>query len=202
MFEIRPVWNFLPKRASCVFVSLNGRQRGSEAGQEARARGLERPLELLRDLDGGAAQDLGVELVGAALDLVLELEEAREDRRRVLEGEAVALRLVLEGGVDARLPVDQRAVDVERDPSDLRGERHMRLILGIVALFAPGARGCARPSARAGDAGDDEPLADHVAPVAQRALRPHRVGPARQRRRCTVRRSARPPRWRTRLPAT
>ena len=32
-------------------------------GQEARARGLQRPAELLGDLHGGAAQDLGVELV-------------------------------------------------------------------------------------------------------------------------------------------
>ena len=34
-------------------------------GQEARARGLELPVDVLGDADRGAAQDLGVELVGA-----------------------------------------------------------------------------------------------------------------------------------------
>ena len=54
-------------------VSLNGRPALDRVGQEARARGLERPAEPLGDLDRGAAQDLGVELVGAALDLLREI---------------------------------------------------------------------------------------------------------------------------------
>ena len=57
---------------------LERRPALDRVGQEAGARGLERPAELLGDLHGGAAQDLGVELVGAALDLLLDLVEQRD----------------------------------------------------------------------------------------------------------------------------
>ena len=92
-------------------------------GQEAGARGLERPAELLGDLHGGAAQDLGVELVGAALDLLLRLLEEVDElvaRDRV----AVLLGLLGERLVDPGVGVDQGSVDVEGDEGDFLGERH------------------------------------------------------------------------------
>src|SRR5215218_10189570 len=93
--------------------------------EEPRARRLERPAELLGDLDGGAAQDLGVELVGPALDLLLGLEEEREQlgtRQRV----AVLVGFLGERVVDTRLPIDEGAVDVEGDVGDFLRERHRR----------------------------------------------------------------------------
>src|SRR5215207_5474588 len=92
-------------------------------GQEAGARGLERPAELARDLDGRAAQHLRVQLVGARLDLLLGLEEQRYEllaRERV----AVLVGLLGEGVVDPGLPVDQRPVDVEGDEGDFLGQWH------------------------------------------------------------------------------
>src|SRR5215213_6231882 len=93
--------------------------------QEAGAGRLEGPAELLGDLDGGPAQDLGVELVGPALDLLLRLHEERD---QLVAGERVAVFLGFLGEcvVDTRLPVDQGAVDVERDVGDFLGERHRR----------------------------------------------------------------------------
>jgi hypothetical protein len=93
-------------------------------GQEARARGLERPLEPLGDLDDGAPQDLGVELVRAPFDVTGDLVEHRDELVRVLEREAVAGRFLLERVDDPRLPVDEGPVDVEGDPLDVLGERH------------------------------------------------------------------------------
>ncbi len=104
---------------------LERRPALDRVGQEAGARGLERPAELLGDLDGGAAQDLGVELVGPALDVLLGLEEQR-DQLVARERVPVLLGFLGERVVGARLPVDQGAVDVERDVGDFLGERHRR----------------------------------------------------------------------------
>ena len=104
---------------------LERRPALDRVGQEAGARGLERPAELLGDLHGGAAQDLGVELVGAALDLLLGLLEER-DQLVAVDREAVALGLLRERLVDPGLPVDEGAVDVEGDEVDFLGERHER----------------------------------------------------------------------------
>ena len=60
---------------------LEGLPALHRVGQEARARGLERPLEAFGDLDRRAAQHLGVELVGAALDFARDLVEQRDQRR-------------------------------------------------------------------------------------------------------------------------
>ena len=61
-------------------VRLAERQPAGDAvGQELGPRGLELPADLAGDLDRGAAQDLGVELVGAAHDLGLDLEEALDE---------------------------------------------------------------------------------------------------------------------------
>jgi hypothetical protein len=114
--EISPISNFFLKRSSWVLVSLN-------VGQEAGARGLERPAELLGDLHRGAPQHLRVELVGAALDLLLGLHEQR-DQLVARERVAVALGLLGERVVHAGLPVDQSSVDVERDEGDFFGEGH------------------------------------------------------------------------------
>ena len=90
-------------------------------GQEARARGLQRPAELLGDLHRGAAQHLGVELVGAGFDLLLDLVEQRQELV-ALDREAVALGLRAERLVGACVPVDQRPVDVEGDKRDCSSE--------------------------------------------------------------------------------
>ena len=76
---------------------------GDAVGQELRPRGLELPADLARDLDGRAAQDLGVELVGAAHDLGLDLEEAL-DERLLVEAEAVPLGLLVNA---SRIPFSQ-----------------------------------------------------------------------------------------------
>ena len=82
MFEISPISNFFAKLLELRVGLLERRPALDRVGQEAGARGLERPAELLGDLHGGAAQDLGVELVGAALDLLLGLVEERDRARR------------------------------------------------------------------------------------------------------------------------
>jgi len=92
-------------------------------GQEPRARGLQRPLDPLGDLERRAAQHLGIELVRAALDLALDLVEQRDDLVAV-DREAVARGLLLERVRDPLLPVDEGAVDVEGDPLDTGGQRH------------------------------------------------------------------------------
>ncbi len=109
-------------------VSLKAGQRWHRVGQEAAARGLQRPAELLGDLDGRAAQHLGVELVRARLDLLLDRVEER-DQRVAVDREAVALGLLAERVVGARLPVDQGAVDVECDERDVLGKRHRPRIM-------------------------------------------------------------------------
>ena len=78
MLEISPISNFLAKRSSCVLVSLNGGQRLTESGRKPEREGSSGQPSSLGDLHGGAAQDLGVELVGAALDLLLGLQEERD----------------------------------------------------------------------------------------------------------------------------
>ena len=96
MLEISPTSNFLAKRSSWVLVSLNGGQRITESGRKPDREGFERPAELARDVDRGAAQDLGVELVRSTLDLLLGLDEERDQllaRQRV----PVALGLLGEG---------------------------------------------------------------------------------------------------------
>jgi hypothetical protein len=52
------------------------------------------------------------------------VEEA--DQLLLVDGEAVALGLLLEGLDHALLPVDESAVDVERDPLDVLRKRHRR----------------------------------------------------------------------------
>ena len=39
MFETRPISNFLPKRSSCVLVSLNGGQRMTDSGRNPEREG-------------------------------------------------------------------------------------------------------------------------------------------------------------------
>ena len=39
MLEISPISNFLPKRSSCVLVSLNGGQRITESGRKPEREG-------------------------------------------------------------------------------------------------------------------------------------------------------------------
>src|SRR5205085_8092252 len=60
--------------------------------EEARSRRLERPSQLLRDLDRGAAQHLGVELIRPGLNLALDLVE-QGDQLVAFDREPVALRL-------------------------------------------------------------------------------------------------------------
>src|SRR5690606_36321742 len=75
------------------------------------------------DLDGGAPQHLGVELVGPGLDLARDLQEQGDDFVAV-DREAVARRLLLERVGYARLPIDESAVDVEGDEGDIAWEGH------------------------------------------------------------------------------
>ena len=118
MFEISPVWNLLDDLLELRVGLLERRPALHAVGQKARARGLERPVDALGDLDGRAAQDLGVELVGAALDLALDLVEVADELLAV-DREAVAGSLRSEGIDDALFPVDERAVDIEGDEVDL-----------------------------------------------------------------------------------
>ena len=66
MLEISPISNFLAKRSSCVLVSLNGGQRETDSGRKPEREGSSGQPSSREIGDGGAAQDLGVELVGAA----------------------------------------------------------------------------------------------------------------------------------------
>jgi succinyl-CoA synthetase beta subunit len=109
-------------------------------GQEAGARRLERPADVLGDPDGHAAQDLGVELVGAAFDLALVLVEAGDDLLRILDREAVARGLLLKGVEDSLFPIDQGAVDVERYEVDLGRERHAARIVPFDRRSTPRGR--------------------------------------------------------------
>src|SRR3954453_18938091 len=101
--------------------------------QEARPARLERPVDALCDLDGGAAQHLGVELIGPTLDLARDLVE-EADHLVAIDGEAVPLGLTLERVGNALLPVYERAIDIESDPVDLARERHW---IGHCAIRAP-----------------------------------------------------------------
>ena len=105
-------------RSIAAFASRNGMPVGDAVGQELGPRGLELPADLAGDLDRGAAQDLGVELVGAAHDLGLDLEEA-VDELLLVEAEAVLGRPPWERVEDPLLPVDQGAVAVGGDPLDV-----------------------------------------------------------------------------------
>jgi hypothetical protein len=89
--------------------------------------GLQLPADLLGDLYGRPAQDLGVELVGAAHDLGLHLEEAL-DERPLVERESVALRLLAKRVGEPLLPIDQGPVAVSGNPLDVleMRERHAR----------------------------------------------------------------------------
>ena len=84
MFEIRPVLYFLRELASSCGVGLLERRASArrESGRKPEREGSSGQPRSLGDLDGRAAQDLGVELVGAALDLALDLVEEREQPRR------------------------------------------------------------------------------------------------------------------------
>jgi len=105
-------------------VGLAKRRPALDAvGQEARAGGLQRPVQALGDLDRRASQHLGVQLVGPALDLALDLVEVRDELLPV-DREAVARGLLLERVEDPGLPVDEGAVDIEGDERDLLGKRH------------------------------------------------------------------------------
>src|SRR3954451_3004547 len=119
---------------------LERRPALDRVGQEARPGGLELPADVLGDAHRGAAQDLGVELVGARHDLALDGEEALDDVVAV-DLDAVARRLSGEGVVGAALPVDQRAVDVEGDEGDVLGDGHVRR--GIMPI-PPGRRPAGR----------------------------------------------------------
>ncbi len=61
------------------------------------------------------------------------MEERQENI--AVDLKAVALRLLGEGLVDARLPVDQRAVDVEGDKGDVLGQRHRAMIMPCGGSF-------------------------------------------------------------------
>jgi hypothetical protein len=87
-------------------------------GQEARARGLQLPLQAFGDLDRGAPEHLGVQLVGTALDFLGDLVKQR-DQHVAVDLELVALGLFGERLVDAGLPVDQGSVDIECDERDV-----------------------------------------------------------------------------------
>ena len=129
MLERIPISYFFAKRSSWALVSRKGGQAGHAVGQEVRARRLEVPAQLRGHAHGGAAQDLGVQLVRAALDLALDLDEAR-DQHVAVDREAVAVGLLLEGVVDAGLPVDQGAVAVEGDELDVFGKCHSVVSIG------------------------------------------------------------------------
>src|SRR5205085_11877094 len=81
-------------------------------GQEARARGLERPADLLGDAHGDTPQHLRVELVGAALELALVLVEAGADLDAVGGRVAASGSLALGRVGDARISGYQPALDV------------------------------------------------------------------------------------------
>ena len=82
MLEISPILYFLAIFASTGLVSLNGCQRCTESGRKPERDGSSGQPELLGDLHRGAAQHLGVELVGPGLDLLLDLVEQRDSSSR------------------------------------------------------------------------------------------------------------------------
>ena len=78
----RPSLYFLASFCSCGVGFLERLPALDRVGQEARARGLQRPVEAFGDLDRGAPQHLRVELVGASLDFARDLVEQRRSARR------------------------------------------------------------------------------------------------------------------------
>ena len=76
MLEIRPDLLLRVDLLERRIVSLKGRQRVTESGRNWARDGSSGQPELLGDVDRGAAQDLGVELVGAAHDLPLVLRKS------------------------------------------------------------------------------------------------------------------------------
>ena len=136
MFESSPSLYFLESFCSCGLVSLNGFQRWTESGRKPERDGSSGQSDAFGDLDRGAPQHLGVELVGAALDLAGDLVEER-DQHVAVDLDAVALGLLGERLVDPGLPVDQRAVDVERDECDVLRDRHRRGIMPCEAAARP-----------------------------------------------------------------
>ena len=176
MLEISPISNFFLKLVELGVGLLERRPALDRVGQEARARGLQRPAELLGDLHGGAAQDLGVELVGAALDLLLDLVEQR-DQLVAVDREAVALGLLRERVVDPGLPVDQGAVDVEGDEGDFLGSAMRPCIMTGLSARVPRARMDLL------EYQGKQLFARHGIPVPAGAPAAHRRGGGRRRRR-------------------
>src|SRR5579875_379507 len=97
-------------------------------GQEARARRLQRPAQLLGDAHGGAPQHLGVELVGPGLDLLGDLMEEGENLI-ALDGESVTLGFLAERLERAGVPIDQGPIDVEGHKTDCFRYRHVVLMM-------------------------------------------------------------------------
>ena len=128
MLEISPILCFLAIFGQHRVGLLERLPALHRVGQEARSGRLQRPAELLGDLDRGAAQHLGVQLVGAGLDLLLDLVEER-DQLVALDREAVALGLGAERLEGAGVPVDQGAVDVEGHKRDCFRNRHGALMM-------------------------------------------------------------------------
>ena len=162
---------------------LERRPALDRVGQEAGARRLERPAELLGDLHGGPPQHLGVELVGAALDLLLRLHEER-DQLVARERVAVLLGFLGESVVDAGLPVDEGAVDIERDEGDFLGQRHRR---PSIVTAGPGdalqTRSLARVSRRLWTSSNTRASSSSPATASRAARRARHHGRAGGRRR-------------------
>ena len=129
MFEMRPISYFLENFVSCALVSLNGAPARTESGRKPERDGSSGQPMLAWRSDRGAAQDLGVELVGAALDLALDLVEAGDDLVADSSVKPSRVASFCEGVVRAGLPVDQGAVDIEGDEGDLGRERHSARIM-------------------------------------------------------------------------
>src|SRR3954447_5166375 len=79
---------------------------------------LELPAPLLRRSHGGAAQDLGIELIRAADDFRLDLEEPAKERFLV-ETEPVAVCFPAKTLEDSLLPIDEGAVAIRGHPRDV-----------------------------------------------------------------------------------
>jgi hypothetical protein len=107
--EISPISNFLAKRSSWVLVSLNGGQRGMDAGRKP-------------EREGSSGQPGLVE---------------QRDQLVARERVAVPRGFLGERIEDTRLPVDQGAVHVEGGVGDFLGQRHAAVHSGIPACNRP-----------------------------------------------------------------
>ena len=136
-----------------AFDSRNGCQSPIESGRNWAREGSSVQPTSPRCLDGGAAQDLGVQLVGAGHDLVLNLVEAHQQRLDV-QRQPVLGGLPLEGVRDPLVPVDQGPVAIYGDPFDLAalGEGH-----DGAGLWQPAPSGLL-PTPPAGSAGECQRL--------------------------------------------